>query len=995
MITDTSEKGLEQHITQYLTLVNGYQEGFAADYKRTDCVDENLLFQFLEATQPIALGKLKKAYQDNYKQKIIYRLNTQIKSLGIIEVLRKGITDFNVNLKLFYKKPVSVINEKDNKLFSQNIFSVARQIHYSTKNENSLDVVIFINGLPLITFELKNLLTGQTVKDAIKQYKNDRDPKEELFRFGRCMVHFAADTEQVWMSTNLKGDSTYFLPFNKGCNNGAGNPPNEGGIKTDYLWKEILTKDKLSNIIQNYVQLFEDEEEKVLPNGEIKKVKSTKLIFPRYHQLDVVTNLLLDAKEKGAGHKYLIQHSAGSGKSNSISWLAHQLTELFDSTNTTNVFDTVIVVTDRTVLDLQIQKNIKQFELVAGIVQPITKGGKQLKEALEEGKKIIITTIQKFPVIAKEIGELQQNKFAIIIDEAHSSTSGSTLRQLNETLYKEIVQEKQEEEDEEEFDTNDELLQIIAQTRKLLTNASYFAFTATPKNKTLELFGTKFIEDEKEKSKPFHLYSMKQAIEEKFIKDVLLNYTTYQSYYGLFKKIEDDPLFDKNRAQSKFKKYVESHPQSIEKKTKIMINHFIENVINKKKVNGLAKAMIVTSSRKNAVHFKIAFDKYLTENALPYKSIVAFSGDIDGQTEVTLNNFSSALIPDEFKKIDNRFLIVANKYQTGFDQPLLHTMYVDKKLGGVNAVQTLSRLNRTTSGKDDTFVLDFANDTDEIKKAFDPFYQTTILGEATDPNKLFDLQNALDEFQVYSQEQVKDFSYKIVTGVSINELHSILDVAANNFRTSLTPEHQEDFRVKLKSYVRLYVFLSQIVPFVNPYLESLYMFLNHLQNKLVRPTEEDFSQSVLDNIDLESLKYVMQGTENIVMQQGDELQPMPSDMKGGIAEPEMEYLSNIVKAFNDRFGTSFTNEDKVKAMSDQLIIDVANDEEFINAYKHSDAQNARITFDEVLKRKLIEHIDTNFEVFKEYSDNKEFKDFFAGTMFSIMQRDFLKYNSST
>ena len=994
MITDTSEKGLEQHITQYLTLVNGYQEGLAADYKRTDCVDENLLFQFLETTQPVALAKLKKAYQDNYKQKIIYRLNTQIKSLGIIEVLRKGITDFNVNLKLFYKKPVSVINEKDNTLFSQNIFSVSRQIHYSTKNENSLDVVIFINGLPLITFELKNLLTGQTVKDAIKQYKNDRDPKEELFRFGRCMVHFAADTEQVWMTTNLKGDSTYFLPFNKGCNNGAGNPQNEGGIKTDYLWKEILTKDKLSNIIQNYVQLFEDEEEKVLPNGEIKKVKSTKLIFPRYHQLDVVTNLLTDAKENGAGYKYLIQHSAGSGKSNSISWLAHQLTELFDSTNTTNVFDTVIVVTDRTVLDAQIQKNIKQFELVAGIVQPITKGGKQLKEALEEGKKIIITTIQKFPVIAKEIGELQQNKFAIIIDEAHSSTSGSTLRQLNETLYKEIVQEKKEDEDEEEYDTNDELLQIIAQTRKLLTNASYFAFTATPKNKTLELFGTKFTEDGKEKSKPFHLYSMKQAIEEKFIKDVLLNYTTYQSYYGLFKKIEDDPLFDKNRAQSKFKKYVESHPQSIEKKTKIMINHFIENVINKKKVNGLAKAMVVTSSRKNAVHFKIAFDKYLTENALPYKSIVAFSGDIDGQTEVTLNGFSSALIPDEFKKINNRFLIVANKYQTGFDQPLLHTMYVDKKLGGVNAVQTLSRLNRTASGKDDTFVLDFANNTDEIKKAFDPFYQTTILGEATDPNKLFDLQNALDEFQVYSQEQVKDFSYKIVTGVSINELHSILDSSANNFRENLTPEHQEDFRVKLKSYVRLYVFLSQIVPYVNPYLESLYMFLNHLQNKLTRPTEEDFSQSVLDNIDLESLKYVMQGTENIIMEQGDELQPMPSDMKGGVAEPEMEYLSNIVKAFNDRFGTSFTNEDKVKAMSDQLIIDVANDEEFVNAYKHSDAQNARITFDEVLKRKLIEHIDTNFEVFKEYSDNKEFKDFFAGTMFNIMQRDFLKYNLS-
>lgn len=404
--------------------------------------------------------------------------------------------------------------------------------------------------------------------------------------------------------------------------------------------------------------------------------------------------------------------------------------------------------------------------------------------------------------------------------------------------------------------------------------------------------------------------------------------------------------------------------------------------------------MIVTSSRRNAVYFKLAFDKYLEDNSLPYKSIVAFSGDIDGQTEVTLNKFSSALIPAEFKKFNNRFLIVANKYQTGFDQPLLHTMYVDKKLGGVNAVQTLSRLNRTTSGKDDTFVLDFANDADEIKKSFDPFYQTTILGEATDPNKLFDLQNALDEFQVYSQEQVKEFSYKIVTGVSINELHSILDISATNFRNNFTQEQQEDFRVKLKSFVRLYVFLSQIVNFVNPYLESLYLFLNHLQNKLTKPTEEDFSQSVLDNIDLESLKYVLQGTENIIMEQGDELQPMPSVMKGGVAEPEMEYLSNIVKAFNDRFGTSFTNEDKVKKMADQLIKDVANDDEFVNAFQFSDTQNARITFDEVLKRKLIEHIDTNFEVFKEYSDNKDFKDFFAGTMFNIMQRDFLKYNTS-
>ncbi|MBL7766518.1 MAG: type I restriction endonuclease subunit R [Chitinophagaceae bacterium] len=812
------------------------------------------------------------------------------------------------------------------------------------------------------------------------------------------------DSEQIWMATHLKGENTYFLPFNKGYNNGAGNPPNLNGIKTDYLWKDILTKVRLTNIIQNYVQLFEEETEKILPDGKVKKEKVKKLIFPRYHQIDAVDKLLSNAKENGAGKRYLIQHSAGSGKSNSISWLAHQLVGLFDKNNENTVFDTVIVVTDRKVLDAQIRNNIKQFEQVKGVVEAITEGSKQLKTALEEGKKIIITTIQKFPYIVNEIGELPGNKFAIIIDEAHSSQSGNTAGKLNETLAKDFEKVQVDDDefvfvDKDQYDelTSEDLVVDIVKGRKMLTNASYFAFTATPKNKTLELFGEKYNDNGKEKFRAFHLYSMKQAIEENFILDVLQNYTTYQSYYALLKRIEDDPAYDKNKAQKKLKIFVESHSHAIAKKTTLMVDHFMDNVIRKSKINGLAKAMVVTSSRRNAVKYKKAFDKYLADTGNPYKAIVAFSGEIDGQTEAALNHFSSAAIPDEFKKSEFRFLIVANKYQTGFDQPLLHTMYVDKKLGGVNAVQTLSRLNRTTSGKKDTFVLDFANDADDIKKSFDPFFETTILGEATDPNKLFDLQSSLDAFQVYTPEQVQEFSQKMVTNVPVDQLHSILDVAAEVFRTCLTEEQQDDFRAKCKTYVRLYVFLAQIVPFINPYLERLYLFLNHLQNKLGKQRDEDLAQGILDNIDIDSYRLQKEGEFNIQLQQGDELKPIPTDMRGGAAEPEMEYLSNIVKAFNDRFGTQFTNEDKVRKMATDLMQDVKEDKaamDNINASLHkNDIQNAQITFTDILKEKMINHIDSNFEVFKEYNDNPEFKAFLAGQMFKLLINDIGSFKS--
>lgn len=983
--TDTTEKGLEAHISQYLVEQNMYVLRENKAYDNVSCLDYELLFQFLEATQPKAVAKLKTYHKDLYKQKIIKRLNDQIQTKGIIEVLRKGIIDgfTDTKLRLFYDKPVSGYNASANALYEANQFSVMRQVYFSPKDKKSLDLMIFINGIPVISFELKNELTKQNVQHAIKQYKNDRDPNEELFRLGRLVVNFAVDTEEVWMCTQLKKEKSYFLPFNKGYNNGAGNPPNNG-IKTDYLWKEILTKANLTDIVQNFCQLITEEKEYLDEKGKIKTRKEKKLIFPRYHQLLAVRNLLADAQVNGSGQKYLIQHSAGSGKSNSISWLAHQLVGLHDKSGTDNIFDTVVVVTDRRVLDAQIRNNIKQFQQVNGVVEAITEGSKQLKEALEEGKKIIITTIQKFPHIVEEIGDLPGANFAIIIDEAHSSLSGQMARKLNEALAKPNDDDEIETDD---FDTvtGEDLITDLIKSRKLLPNASYFAFTATPKNKTLELFGVPFTEGDKTKFRAFHLYSMKQAIEEGFIMDVLQNYTTYQSYYALLKKIEDDPEYDKLNAQKKLKAYVESHDHAIKKKAILIISHFIENVVKKKRMGGLAKAMLVTSSRANAVKYKRAFDDYLTKINSPYKAIVAFSGEVDGDTEASLNGFSSANIPSEFEKNEYRFLLVANKFQTGFDQPLLHTMYVDKKLGGVNAVQTLSRLNRSHPLKKETFVLDFANTAEDIEKAFKPYFESTVLGEATDPNKLFDLQDALDNFQVYTREQVVEFSNKILESVSVDQLHAMLDNSTAIFRNDLEEEQQADFRAKVKTYVRLYIFLSQIVPFENPYLERLYIFLNHLQNKLGSETPTDLAQGILDNIDMDSYRLQLEATTNIAMEQGEDLKPIPTDMRGGSSEADIDRLSNILQTFNDRYGTQFEDADKVRQMAENIASDVAKNKELISSIQHSDDQNARITSDKVVGEELLKHITTNFDLYKLYSDNKDFKEDFSAMMFGVVK----------
>jgi type I restriction enzyme, R subunit len=993
MNTDITEGGFEAHITTYLVNENKYILRENKSYNNVACLDTALLFEFLENTQPKAVAKLKNYHKDLYETKIIKRLNDQIKDKGIIEVLRKGIVDgfTDTKLTLLYDRPVSAYNVEANTQYQANVFSVMRQVFFSTTTRQSLDMMVFINGIPIISFELKNELTKQSVIDAINQYKNDRDPNEPIFHFAKLMVNFAVDTEEVWMCTSLQKEKSFFLPFNKGDNNGAGNPTN-GGIKTDYLWKEILTKNSLTDIIQNFCQLVSTDKEYLDDKGKKRTRKDTKLIFPRYHQLVAVRALLNDSAENGSGQKYLIQHSAGSGKSNSISWLAHQLVGLHDKLGKKHIFDTVIVVTDRRVLDKQIRENIKQFQQVKGVVEAITEGSKQLKEALEEGKKIIITTIQKFPHIVAEIGELPSANFAIIIDEAHSSLSGQMARRLNEALSK--VKDEEEltndladfEEDEDDDITGEDLIRVMVKSRKLLPNASYFAFTATPKNKTLELFGVPYQDGDKTKYRAFHLYSMKQAIDEGFIMDVLQNYTTYQSYYALFKKtIENDPEYDIKKAQKKLKSYVESHEHAIKKKTGIMIDHFMENVIRKKRMGGLAKAMLVTSSRANAVKYKRAFDTYLKKINSPYKSIVAFSGEIEGQTEVILNGFPSAAIPSEFEQSEYRFLIVANKYQTGFDQPLLHTMYVDKKLGGVNAVQTLSRLNRSHPLKKDTFVLDFVNAADEIETAFKPYFESTILGEATNPDKLFDLQDALDSAEVYTREQVYDFSDKILANVPLEQLHGILNEAANNFRNDLTDEQQEDFRPKVKTYVRLYIFLSQIVAFENPYLERLYIFLNHLQNKLGGETSTDLAKGILDNIDMDSYRLTLQATTNIVLEQGEDLKPIPTEMRGGVSDPELDRLSNIIQSFNDRYGTQFEDTDKVRRVFDSLLTDMSKSDELINSIKYSDDQNARITNDKILQQEFLKHITTNFDLYKLFSDNREFQEDLSSKMYGLVR----------
>nr|WP_206107662.1 type I restriction endonuclease subunit R [Paludisphaera rhizosphaerae] len=886
---------------------------------------------------------------------------------GVVDVLRKGIKHGPVSVDLYYGIPTPG-NQKAAELHAANRFSVSRQLRFS-KDETklSLDVAIFLNGLPFATFELKNSLTKQTSADAIKQYQRDRDPKELIFLAGRCAVHFAVDESEVWMCSQLTGKDSWFLPFNRGWNHGAGNPPNPNGIKTDYLWREVLTKPSLADVLENYAQVVETKDS----HGRTRRTP----VFPRYHQLDVVRRILTDAGTNGAGCSYLIQHSAGSGKSNSITWLAHQLVELTQGGKP--VFDSIIVVTDRTVLDKQIRDNIKRFAQVSAIVGAVTQGSGQLRGFIEQGKKIIISTIQKFPFIIQEIGDDHRDRrFAIIIDEAHSSQGGRTTSAMHVALGEHGVPEDESDEDR--------IIRAM-ESRKKLKNASYFAFTATPKNKTLEIFG---VPQPDGSFRPFHAYTMKQAIEEKFILDVLKSYTPVASYYRLMKKVEDDPEFDVKKAQRKLRKYVESHDHAIRQKAEIMVDHFHDQVLAKQKIGGKARAMVVTSGIARAIQYKRAFDAYLLERRSPHRAIVAFSGEheVDGQklTEASMNGFPSTQIPETFRQDPYRFLIVADKFQTGYDEPLLHTMYVDKVLASIKAVQTLSRLNRAHPQKHDSFVLDFMNDVDTIQAAFADYYRTTILSEATDPNRLHDLKADLDGYQVYDPADVATLADLYLKGADRDKLDPILDAGVAVYNSELDEDGQVAFKGKAKAFVRTYSFLSSVLPYANVDWERLSIYLNFLTPRLPAPKEEDLSKGILETIDMDSYRVEVRAQMAIALPDQDaEINPVPNASGGRRPEPELERLSQIVRAFNDQFGNvEWKDGDKIrKLVAEEIPAKVAADKAYQNAIKNSDKQNARIEHDNALQRIMLELISDHTELFKQFSDNPTFKKWLSDMIF--------------
>lgn len=979
--SNTKEDGLETIIVDWLVKHNGYEQGTNADYNKEYAIDETRLFRFLADTQPDEMEKLAVFKSEQKKRTFLNRLQGELAKRGIIDVLRNGIKVYPADLIMFYLTP-NENNDTAKALYAKNIFSVTRQLRYSIDaGKLALDLCIFINGLPVITFELKNQLTKQNVENAVQQYKDDRSPKEQIFSFKRCMVHFAVDDDRVKFCTKLAAQDSWFLPFDKGYNDGAGNPPNPNGLKTDYLWKEILTKDKLTRIIESYAQVVTEVDE------ETKK-KTVKQIFPRYHQLDVVEKLIADVEANGVGNRYLIQHSAGSGKSNSIAWLAYRLMELEKDAHP--IFNSILVVTDRRILDKQIRDNIKQFAQVGNVVAWAEHSG-DLRKAITDGKRIIITTIEKFPYVVPDIGaEHKDNKFAILIDEAHSGQNGRNSAQMNLALSGLASDNDMDNEDK---------INAMMEGRKLLKNASYFAFTATPKNKTLETFGKKltdekgnpiYNEDGTQKALAFHVYTMKQAIQEGFILDVLKNYTPIDSFYKLKKIVEDDPQFDKKKAQKKLRAFVESDSYTIDKKAAMMVEHFHEQVIAKGKIGGQARAMVVTSSIPRCIEYFYAINRHLAERHSPYKAIVAFSGDhkYNGQepplTSAIMNGFADSKIPKEFKKDPYRFLVVADMFQTGFDEPLLHTMYVDKQLYDIQAVQTLSRLNRCHPKKHDTCVLDFANKPEIIQESFSRYYRTTILSGETDPNKLYDLISAMEKHQVYSRDDIENEVNLYLNGAQRDKLDYILDVCTNIYKT-LEIEEQIEFKSSAKAFCRTYGFLGAILPYGNPEWEKLLIFLNLLIPKLPSPQDDDLSQGILETIDLDSYRTEARETMSIQLDDADsEMAPVPAGKSGHIVSPEMDLLSIIVSEFNDMFGNiDWKEPDNARRQILEIPAMVSKDEKYRNAMRNSDEQSAKLESERALQQVIFSIMADNMEIFKQYQDNPSFKKWLSDLVFNL------------
>lgn len=964
-----TEQTFETAIIEHLCS-NGWVEGVANDFDRELSFDAKSVLLFIQSTQPNEWEKLVQFYKGEAETQFVKRLFKELELRGSLDVIRHGITDSGIKFQLAYFQPDSQLNEETIKLYALNKLAVTRQVKYSLKNENSLDLVLSLNGLPVATVELKNHFTGQDVSNAKRQFKYDRDPRELIFQFKkRALVHFSVDSDEVYITTKLDGDKTRFLPFNKGYNNGAGNPPSEG-YRTAYLWESIWEKDSWMNILSRYLHL---QVEEITIDGKIYKKEA--LIFPRYHQLQAVRRLSKHSLENGSGNNYLIQHSAGSGKSNTIAWLVYRLSSLHDNADK-RVFDSVIVITDRNVLDQQLQNTIYQFEHKSGVVEKIDKDSTQLAEAIKKGKDIIITTLQKFPFTLDKIKDLEDKTYAIVIDEAHSSQGGEATRKMKELLSAKTLDEA-ENEDEETEQTTDDFIRDQVKARGPQKNISLYAFTATPKAKTIEVFG---IKDESGKPKPFDLYSMKQAIEEGFILDILKYYMTYKTFFRLNKAIEEDPLLNKKKASSAIGRFVSLHPHNLAQKTEVIIEHFRQ--VTMKKIGGRAKAMVVTGSRLHALRYYFEFKKYIKENKYQdIRPLVAFSGKVidteypDGVSEPQLNGFGEKELPAKFDTEEYRILLVADKYQTGFDQPLLHTMYVDKKLSGVKAVQTLSRLNRTCPGKEDTFVLDFANEQDTIFQSFQPYYELTTLKENTDPNHLYDLKGKLDAAQVYQWSEVNAFAEVFFKKEAHNardqaKLYSWIDPAKDRFKALEEPK-QDEFKKALTSFVRLYSFLSQILPFQDVELEKLYSYGRLLLIKL--PKTDYIERLKLDNdVALEYYRLQKMSENSITLEAKGEV-PLNTTTEAGISRTKEERakLSEIIDVLNDRFGTDFDKADKL--FFDQIEEELFNDETLKQQAMNNDIDNFKYGFEEVFIHKLIDRMDDNQKIFDKVMDSSDFK----------------------
>jgi type I restriction enzyme R subunit len=963
------EKTFQKYIQDYLVTNQGYLLGDRNQFNRDFAFDTTQLFAFMEETQPKAMAKLREIHKPDFEGKFLANLSRQIEMHGMYHVLRKGWSDYGQHLRLAYFEPASKMNAELYALYEMNRFSVTEELVYQKDDANRIDLVIFLNGVPIFAFELKTETTGQNVENAMNQWKFDRSPKDKLFQFKqRVLVCFAMDTSQVYMTTRLDGGSTRFLPFNLGFDLGKGNPPVADNFKTHYMWEEMLGKARVLELIDKFIYLQSSEK---MVGG--KKKVSEALIFPRYHQLDAVRKLIGHAKEHGAGHNYLIQHSAGSGKTNTISWLAHRLATLHNEQDEV-VFNSVIVVTDRTVLDGQLQKAVAQIDHQQGMVAQINKDSKQLADALNTGTKIIISTIQKFPFVIKYLQAMKGYRFAVIIDEAHSSTTGQSMNQLTAGLTLEEAERLDQQYENETLDFEDQMMQEIARVGPQ-PNISFVALTATPKASTLLKFGQK---DESGQPKPFHLYAMKQAIEEGFILDVLKNYTTYKSFYQIAKKVQDDPEFEASKATKSLAKFVSLHPTNIEQKTEIMIEHFRTSTSHL--LNGQAKAMVVTSSRLHAVRYKAAFDKYISDKGYAdLKTLVAYSGKIEEKSESDWNGFGDAQLPEKFDSDEYQVLLVAEKYQTGFDQPKLQTMYVDKKLSGLKAVQTLSRLNRTYPGKEEcgTFVLDFQNTHEEIQAAFEPYFkETTMIGEV-DPNELYGIQSELMKKDVLRDEEIRHFCEIMFkkdkpTNADSAKLNSYLDQASSRFY-QLEDEEQRDFIGKAKKFINIYVFVIQILPFEDVKLHQLHEYLKMLLKKIsVGPTGKVDLENKIILTDF-VIKQKESGNVGLV---GEGAIPYAIS-GGGMKEPELDLLSAIIERFNSSHAS--TDFAQHRAQIEQLSNIALMDEKLQKQAENNDnLDDFKLGFNHQFMEYSKAGYEQNTEFFGKVFENDQFRENIVG-----------------